>query len=78
MMTAREQIEARIKSGEPFTFSDVWVPVCNGDHHHDAYRLADRTIQQWRRKGLIRINGRRGSSPLWELVTPSHGREGTE
>ena len=71
-MSDLEKIEARIQSGDPFTFTDIWVPVTGGDHHHPAYRLADRTVQKWRKAGRIRISERKGSTPLWELVPRPH------
>ena len=68
-------IEARMASGEPFTFMDVWGQIAFGDTRHPAYRMADKTIQKWRRRGLIRIDGRKGHAPLWHYSPPTKQEE---
>ena len=61
----RDDIEARMLSGQPFTYSglcalrkqtfEIGSPV-HGDHD----RLIDRTIQKLRRKGLIAFKREKG------------------
>lgn len=67
-MTAEEidllEIEARMMSGEPFTF--MHLHSLSG-YKSDTYRLADRTIQKWRRKGWISFV-RKGHTPIWSLT----------
>lgn len=69
--TPLEAIEARMTSGAPFTYSELCVisKVAGGNENLD--RLADKTIQRWRRGGKIYICGRRGRSPLWRLTEPT-------
>lgn len=64
-MTDLERIEARMGNGEPFRFMDLHSGFVSAD-----YRLADRTIQKWRKAG--RIENFRGPSGLswWRLVAP--------
>ena len=45
-MTDLEKIEARMASGEPFMFRDLYG--VDGD---DAFRVADWAIQRWRKAG---------------------------
>lgn len=71
MMTDLEKIEARMANGEPFSFHQLWVPLCGGDSNHPAYRLADRTIQRWRRKGWIAFV-RIGRDTVWSLTDAGH------
>jgi hypothetical protein len=53
-------LEARITGGEPFTYGDLCV-VAGGD----VDRLVDKTIQKWRRRGWIYMDGRIGRAPRW-------------
>lgn len=59
----RVKMEARMVDGEPFTFSDLH----HGFPEHEAYRLADRLIQQWRKRGWISFV-RIGRSTIWSLT----------
>lgn len=67
-MTSQEidlmEIENRMRSGEPFTF--MHLHSLSG-YQSDTYRLADRTIQKWRRKGWISFV-RKGHTPVWSLT----------
>ena len=66
----RAKMEARMKSGEPFTFAQIhWT--C-GDTKSPAYREADRLIQRWRRAGWIEFK-REGRQTIWSLT--KRGRE---
>lgn len=76
-------IERRIMSGEPFTFGDLWQEAneAGGQPRMDTdspnYRLADRTIQKYRRKGLIDWRKEDGKT-VWRLtdaaISQSEGR----
>lgn len=61
--TRLSRIEARMKSGEPFTYG-MLCAVAGGDDD----RLVDKTIQRWRRKGWVGMEGRVGRAPRWVLV----------
>lgn len=72
-MTILEKIEARMRSGEPFTYQELAqlnpTPLGKPGLHADHDRLADRTIQKWRRKGLIQFTrSGLGGRPVWSLV----------
>lgn len=56
-------VEARMKSGEPFSAYDLH----KGDYKGPIYRLADRTIQRWRKKGYI-SHTRQGATIVWSLT----------
>lgn len=64
-MVEREQLEARMLSGEPFTY----VELCMSRPNNDADRLVDRTIQRLRKRGLIAFKRVRGR-PIWRAVEP--------
>lgn len=69
-MTAAEAIEGRMRSGEPFTYGELCaVGLANGGNENRD-RLADKTIQKWRRKGWIEMRGGqvRGRAPLWFYI----------
>ncbi len=66
----RAKMEARMKSGEPFTFTQVFW-TC-GDSNGPGYREADRLIQRWRKDGLIELK-RVGRQTIWSLT--KRGRE---
>lgn len=57
-----------MSDGEPFTYGDLSAinAASGGDEGKD--RLADKTIQKWRRNGWIEMHGRRGRAPLWRLT----------
>lgn len=58
------KIEARMSNGEPFTFMQLHqLSGCDSD----TYRLADRALQKWRRKGWISFK-RKGHTPVWFLT----------
>ena len=62
-MTSLEKIESRMTTG-PFTYGELCVEL--GDLQ-DQGRLADKTIQKWRRRGWIafeRVKGR----VVWSLT----------
>ncbi|CDP50670.1 hypothetical protein [Devosia sp. DBB001] len=59
----RDKMEAKMADGEPFTFSDLH----KGFPDYEAYRLADRLIQQWRKRGWISFV-RVGRSTIWSLT----------
>lgn len=58
------KIEERMVSGEPFTFMQLHSLSGYGS---DTYRLADRALQRWRKKGWISFI-RKGHSPVWSLT----------
>ena len=60
-------IEARMASGEPFTYGMLCAMLPHGDNG----RTADKLIQQWRRKGHIKMDGRIGRAPRWVLTPPT-------
>lgn len=66
-MTPLEAIEAVIFSGLPFTY--MRLAAINVDHGGDESkdRLADRTLQKHRRKGLIAFT-REGRAVVWRLT----------
>lgn len=55
------RLEARIFSGEPFTFGHLHMGL------DGVYRPADRLIQKLRRKGLIEFT-RKGRDAIWTLT----------
>jgi alkylated DNA nucleotide flippase Atl1 len=61
-MTDSEKVERRIQSGEPFTYG-MLCALLGGN---DTGRVADKTIQRYRKKGWIQIIGSRGRAPLWQ------------
>jgi hypothetical protein len=63
-VSALEIIERRMVSGEPFTYGELCRLPGLG---RDDDRLADKTIQRWRRKGWISFI-RFDRSPLWSLT----------
>ncbi|MFG1371538.1 hypothetical protein V5F32_05115 [Xanthobacter oligotrophicus] len=60
-------IEARMFDGTPFTYSGLSAvsEVSGGDEARD--RVADRTIQKWRRRGWIQMK-REGREVIWRLT----------
>lgn len=71
-MTVLEKIEARMMSGEPFTYAELGAlnpaPPGRGPMHNDPDRLADRTIQKWRKAGKISFT-RIGRNTYWTLTS---------
>lgn len=61
-MTAEKKIMDRMASGQSFTFSQLWHSA--GDEN---YRLVDRLIQKWRRKGWISFD-RVGRECVWNMT----------
>lgn len=59
-----KKIEARMLSGEPFTF--MHLHSLSG-YQGDTYRVADRALQKWRKKGWISFV-RKGHTPVWSLT----------
>lgn len=59
-ITAR--IEQRMSNGESFTFGALHANLPEA-----AYRIADKAIQRWRRKGWIAYT-REGRSIVWRLT----------
>jgi len=67
----RMEIEARMSSGQPFTYSELCsIAALHGGDEGET-RLCDKTIQKWRRNGWIEMHGWRGRSPLWRLTKGS-------
>lgn len=66
-MTALERVEDVIFSGLPFTY--MVLSGANDDAGGDESkdRLADRTIQKYRRKGMIAFT-REGRNVVWTLT----------
>ncbi|AFU87567.1 hypothetical protein CcrKarma_gp050 [Caulobacter virus Karma] len=64
MSTALDAVLARIESGEPFTYAGLSAvnDAAGGNEARD--RLADRTIQKYRRKGWITFT-REGRYVVW-------------
>jgi hypothetical protein len=58
-------VEARMASGEPFTFVQLHSPF--SAQGVDAFRIADRAIQKWRKKGWIAY-AFEGRTPVWSLT----------
>lgn len=80
----RFEIEARMLSGAPFTYSGLMlerVAAGQGGRCGDDDRLIDRTIQKLRRKGLIAFT-REGRATVWRPTArnaePIHRRDGDE
>lgn len=67
MTTTLEKIEARMASGEEFTFQQLWLSFETGNDQENVYRLVDRTIQKWRKAGLISFV-RQGNRVIWSLT----------
>ncbi len=67
---SREQmdsrLEARMLSGEPFTYKELKGEFTNDDDH---YRIVDLAIQRLRRRGLITYR-REGRLVIW-AATPN-------
>lgn len=61
-MDVQHEIEKRMKSGKPFTFASLHTNL-----PEVGYRMADRTIQKWRRKGWISF-ARNGRDTIWSLT----------
>ncbi len=61
-MDVQHEIEKRMKSGKPFTFASLHTNL-----PEEGYRMADRTIQKWRRKGWISFV-RNGRDTIWALT----------
>jgi hypothetical protein len=59
----------RMCSGESFTFGGLWRPFGASQRQDgcDPYRLADKLIQVWRRKGRITFT-RTGKTTVWRLT----------
>ena len=62
MQTLPEKIDARMLSGEPFTYCGLCVTF-----GRDCSRLIDRTIQKLRKLGLITFR-RDGRDVIWSAV----------
>lgn len=56
-------IEKRMASGQPFTYGEL----CALTPSDEGGRLADRTIQKWRKKGWIAFT-REGRNTVWRLT----------
>lgn len=54
-------VESRMLSGEPFTYGELCAAFTSDD---DRSRTIDRTIQKFRRKGLITFE-RKGKRIVW-------------
>lgn len=64
---AVQAIEARIMSGQPFTYMHLCFMPAVRALIHDKGRTPDRIIQKWRRKGLI-VFERRDRQTIWSLT----------
>lgn len=60
-------IEARMRNGEPFTYADLRAARHGLGRGEGDDRLADKTIQKWRRAGWISFV-RIGKLTLWALT----------
>lgn len=60
---SKAAIEARLLSGEPFTFGEV-VQWANREFADEQYREVDKAIQRLRRRGLIAFE-RKGARIEW-------------
>jgi hypothetical protein len=58
-------VEARMANGEPFTFVQLHSPFSGQEVA--AFRIADRAIQKWRKKGWIAY-ALEGRTPVWSLT----------
>lgn len=67
-MTPREKIEARIRTGVPFTY----MALCGYTADNDAARMADRIIQKYRRAGWIEYRREKGST-TWSPTQAGRG-----
>lgn len=64
---ARQAAVTRMLNGEPFTYAGIGAVVSSCGAHEGRDRIADRTIQRWRRKGWIAFT-REGRSVVWRLT----------
>lgn len=66
------ELEARMLSGEPFTYGQLCSQF--GEHKFGAGydRRIDATIQKLRKKGKIAFK-REGGSVVWRAVSPTDG-----
>lgn len=55
-------VEQRMSNGQSFTFGSLHRGLPD-----TAYRIADRAIQKWRRKGWIAFT-REGRNAVWRLT----------
>lgn len=62
-MTTEQKIIARISDGTPFVFRELWTPY----GIDEAYRLADKIIQKWRKAGHISYV-MTGREYIWSLT----------
>lgn len=63
-MDEQARVVAQMSSGQPFTYMDLCFLT---DGKRDESRVADKTIQRWRRRGwiaFVRVKGR----PVWNLT----------
>ncbi len=58
-------IEARMLSGEMFTYGGLVAQFSTGAPGCATDRAVDRMIQKLRKKGLVAIIGRHRQSPVW-------------
>lgn len=61
------EIEARMANGRPFTYAELCVLARLHGNHENRSRLCDKTVQRWRRRGLISFT-REGRSAVWRLT----------
>lgn len=64
---ATKAVLDRIASGAPFTYAQLTELVVAHGAHEGHDRIADRTIQSWRRKGSIAFV-REGRNVIWSLT----------
>ena len=62
MADVLKEIIGRALVNEEFTFGGLHVGL-----PEEAYRLADKTLQSWRRKGFA-VTERRGRQFVWKLT----------
>lgn len=71
---ALRRIEDRMMSGDPFTLSDLNAGLTDSAFGADRLeRLADHTVQKWRKDGLI-VSHREGRRILWQLTDAGRAR----
>lgn len=71
-MDTMSDVELRMSGGQSFTYAQLCA-VRDGD---DRDRAIDKTIQRWRRKGLIAFT-REGGRVVWRLTDAGREHFGT-
>jgi hypothetical protein len=61
----RMLIEARMASGQPFTYSALWGPLTHPTIN--VSRLTDQCLQRWRKRGWVAFR-REGARVVWSMT----------